>query len=434
MTAGRVVSRRGSTDWTRARATATCGPRRTLSRLRLAAFLGGVAALWWSLASLRGSAQTSGLLAGLAALVGFGVLVVRHARVLDAIAHADAALRARRARDWRGSRATGTRFPTFRAARISIWNVASLRARSRSLRPRVGDEMARRHRDARRRAPAAGLAARARARRRPSRSDSARSTSSRRSGSGASRSRSRAPRSGDAPDDLARVPRVGRRRYVGGSRDAAAARDRTDAGDVGIAGGLACGCCHETSADDRRHVPVVACRCLEQRLVVDPRRGERDSVVRACGPRLRGVRSRDARRSARCERYAVDADRSSATETWHAPHLARAAGAPARRRQRARSPSQAGPARRMVGAPHRRGAAALSHPGPDVVGLSRPLRAASAGARGRRAHVRGWLEALGRVRRARRRCRSSAPTSRRGPSRSSTRRSASSRRRRSAIR
>ena len=78
----------------------------TLSRLRLAAFLGGAAVVWWSLASLRGSAQNYGLLAALAAFAGFGMLVVRHARVLDAIAHADAALElarqglARLARDW----------------------------------------------------------------------------------------------------------------------------------------------------------------------------------------------------------------------------------------------------------------------------------------------------------------------------------------------
>ena len=78
----------------------------TLSRLRLAAFLGGAAVVWWSLASLRGSAQTSGVLTGLAALVGFGMLVVWHARVLDAIAHSDAALELARqgltrlARDW----------------------------------------------------------------------------------------------------------------------------------------------------------------------------------------------------------------------------------------------------------------------------------------------------------------------------------------------
>jgi len=77
-----------------------------LSKLRLATFLGGVALIWWSLASLRGGAQAYGLLAGLAALVGFGVLVVRHARVLDDIAHSEAALAlarqglARLARDW----------------------------------------------------------------------------------------------------------------------------------------------------------------------------------------------------------------------------------------------------------------------------------------------------------------------------------------------
>jgi predicted ATPase len=77
-----------------------------LSRLRLATFLGGVALIWWSLASLRGQAEVSGILAGLGALIGFAVLVVRHARVLDQIAHSDAAISlarqglARLARDW----------------------------------------------------------------------------------------------------------------------------------------------------------------------------------------------------------------------------------------------------------------------------------------------------------------------------------------------
>ena len=77
-----------------------------LSRLRLATFLGGVALIWWSLASLRGQAEVYGISAGFAALFVFGVLVVRHARVLDQVACSDAAIAlgrqglARLARDW----------------------------------------------------------------------------------------------------------------------------------------------------------------------------------------------------------------------------------------------------------------------------------------------------------------------------------------------
>src|SRR3954468_3462654 len=79
----------------------------TLSRLRLITFLGGVALLWWSLASLRGNAETGGVVAALAAFAGFAILVVRHARVLEEIAQAGAALDvareglARLARDWK---------------------------------------------------------------------------------------------------------------------------------------------------------------------------------------------------------------------------------------------------------------------------------------------------------------------------------------------
>ncbi len=101
-------------EWYRARIASWSGRRsrqqraaETLSRLRLATFLGGVAVIWWSLASLRGSAETYGVLAGSVALVAFAFLVVRHARVLEDIAHADAALElgrqglARIARDWK---------------------------------------------------------------------------------------------------------------------------------------------------------------------------------------------------------------------------------------------------------------------------------------------------------------------------------------------
>ena len=77
-----------------------------LSRLRLATFLGGVAVIWWSLASRRGQAEVNGVAIGVALLVAFAVLVVRHARVLDEVAHADAAIElgrqglARLVRDW----------------------------------------------------------------------------------------------------------------------------------------------------------------------------------------------------------------------------------------------------------------------------------------------------------------------------------------------
>ena len=78
-----------------------------LSRLRLATFLGGIALIWWSLASLRGQAEVYGVGAGLVALIAFAVLVVRHARVLDEVAHSEAAIAlgqqglARLAREWK---------------------------------------------------------------------------------------------------------------------------------------------------------------------------------------------------------------------------------------------------------------------------------------------------------------------------------------------
>jgi len=100
-------------DWYRERVAHWSGRRdrdlalaTSLSRFRLATFLGGVGLTWWALRSLHGDAKTIGLLAGLAALVAFGILVVRHARVLDAVARAEAALQlnhdglSRLARDW----------------------------------------------------------------------------------------------------------------------------------------------------------------------------------------------------------------------------------------------------------------------------------------------------------------------------------------------
>jgi ABC-type multidrug transport system fused ATPase/permease subunit len=77
-----------------------------LSKLRLVTFLGGVALIWWSLASLRDGAQMGGAVAGVGLLVAFGALVVRHARVLESIAQSEAAMSlaaqglARLARNW----------------------------------------------------------------------------------------------------------------------------------------------------------------------------------------------------------------------------------------------------------------------------------------------------------------------------------------------
>jgi MutS domain V len=74
----------------------------TLSRLRLAAFLGGVALLWWGIAHHQPVVTAAGALC----LIAFGVLVVVHARVLDEVARAGAAVAlnaegvARLARDW----------------------------------------------------------------------------------------------------------------------------------------------------------------------------------------------------------------------------------------------------------------------------------------------------------------------------------------------
>src|SRR4029079_8407862 len=82
----------------------------TLSRWRLASFLGGVALVWWSLESLVDPARIAGVLAGLAGLIVFRVLAVRHARVLDEVERSEAARRlggpglARLARDWKDLR------------------------------------------------------------------------------------------------------------------------------------------------------------------------------------------------------------------------------------------------------------------------------------------------------------------------------------------
>ena len=100
-------------DWHRARNSEWTARRdrdlrtsTTLSRLRLAAFLVSAAVIWFAFAQLRGSPQSAVLAAGAAGFVVFGMLVVRHARVLNDIARAEAALRliaqaqASLARDW----------------------------------------------------------------------------------------------------------------------------------------------------------------------------------------------------------------------------------------------------------------------------------------------------------------------------------------------
>lgn len=96
-------------DWYRARIVAWTERRDaaaargvTLSRLRLASFLGGVALLWWGIARHLDAAT----IAGIAGLIVFGVLVVVHARVLDEVERAETGRRlgaqgvARLARDW----------------------------------------------------------------------------------------------------------------------------------------------------------------------------------------------------------------------------------------------------------------------------------------------------------------------------------------------
>jgi hypothetical protein len=75
-----------------------------LSRLRLVSFLGGVALIWWG--ATAPAVRMPALSGGAAALVGFAVLVIRHARVIEETERADAALElnghglARLARDW----------------------------------------------------------------------------------------------------------------------------------------------------------------------------------------------------------------------------------------------------------------------------------------------------------------------------------------------
>ena len=61
-----------------------------LSRLRLASFLGGVALIWWG--ATQASPGAAAIAAGAAAIAAFGVLVIRHARVIEQVERAEAAL------------------------------------------------------------------------------------------------------------------------------------------------------------------------------------------------------------------------------------------------------------------------------------------------------------------------------------------------------
>lgn len=78
----------------------------TVSRLRLATFLAGVALIWWGLASASGNLRLAAVAAGAAALIGYAAFVVRHARILNDLERAETALQlsahglARIARDW----------------------------------------------------------------------------------------------------------------------------------------------------------------------------------------------------------------------------------------------------------------------------------------------------------------------------------------------
>jgi predicted ATPase len=78
----------------------------TVSRLRLATFLAGVALIWWGLASATATTRLAAVALGVAALVGYAAFVIRHARILNDLERAETALRlnagglARIARDW----------------------------------------------------------------------------------------------------------------------------------------------------------------------------------------------------------------------------------------------------------------------------------------------------------------------------------------------
>ena len=88
-------------EWT-GRRDAAAGRGATVSRLRLACFLGGAALLWWGLARSHSVATA----AGIVGFIAFGVLVVVHGRVLNRVERSETARRlgvhglARLARDW----------------------------------------------------------------------------------------------------------------------------------------------------------------------------------------------------------------------------------------------------------------------------------------------------------------------------------------------
>lgn len=84
-----------------------CGRSSTIvSRLRLATFLASVALIWWGMASATGNARLAAVVLGVAGLIGYAALVIRHARILNDLERAETALRlnanglARLARDW----------------------------------------------------------------------------------------------------------------------------------------------------------------------------------------------------------------------------------------------------------------------------------------------------------------------------------------------
>src|SRR5688572_27576582 len=76
-----------------------------VSRLRLASFLGGAALMWWGLAAVAD--RLAAVTIGVAAFAGFGILVFRHARIIEEVERAEAAIAlslqglARLARDWK---------------------------------------------------------------------------------------------------------------------------------------------------------------------------------------------------------------------------------------------------------------------------------------------------------------------------------------------
>ena len=76
-----------------------------VSRFRLVSFLGGAALAWWGMTA-GGTLQTAALFAAAAAFIVFAILVIRHARIIEQVECAEAAIAlngqgvARLARDW----------------------------------------------------------------------------------------------------------------------------------------------------------------------------------------------------------------------------------------------------------------------------------------------------------------------------------------------